>query len=116
VCVSNSTTKAHVGTCGAVVWTLGSWVTIVWPAKWLLGEFGRLGKKCVLLLNSVPSFFTFDLLIIPNHLSEVSEVGVGGDEFLELSVFPLPCLTHDDDVVLAAEGVPEEGTRLQDDL
>lgn len=116
VSIGDGTTEADVGTNGAVVWTLGTWVTIVWPAKWLLGELGGLRKEGVLLLNTVPSLLSLDFWVLPNLLSVVSEVGVCWDEFLEFLVLPSVSLTHNDDVVLSAEWVSEVSDWLEDDL
>lgn len=60
VSISDSATKADVCTNGAVVWTLGTWITIIWPAERLLGEFCRCLNKGVLLLNTIPWLLTLN--------------------------------------------------------
>ena len=114
--ISDCTTEANIGTNGAVVWSLGTWVSIVGPAEWLLGELGRMLNEGVLLLNTVPGLFTLDSGLIPNLVSKVSEVGVGRDEFLAGVVLPVESLAHDDDVVTLAEWISEVRDWLEDDL
>lgn len=114
--ISDGTTEANVGTDGAVVWTLGTWVTIVWPAEWLLGELGGLLNKSVFLFDTVPGLLTLDGGLIPNLVGKVSEVGVGWDKFLAGVVLPVEGLAHDDDVVTSAEWISEVSAWLKDNL
>lgn len=114
--VSDCAAEAHVGSNRAVVGTLGTRVTIVGPAKGLLGELGRLGDECVLLLDTVPGLLVLDGLVLPDLLGKVSEVSVGRDKLGTLVVLPSPALTHDDDVVTSTEGVSKHSDGLEDHL
>lgn len=116
VSISDGTTETHIGTNGAIVGALGAWITIVRPTEGLLGELGGLREQRVLLFDTVPSLLIGNAFVIPDLVGVVSEVSVGWDKLFEGLVFPLVALAHNDDVVLAAEGVPEERNRLQDDL
>ena len=114
--ISNSATVASVGTNGAVVGTLLTRVTIVGPAKRLLSELSGVSEESVLLLNTVPSFLSRNFRVVPNLVSEVSEISVGRHELLEGFIFPVESLTQDDDVVATTEGVSEHSARLEDDF
>jgi len=52
--ISNDSSEAVVGTNGAVVRALGTWVTIVGPAQRPGSELGLSADKSVLLLDSKP--------------------------------------------------------------
>lgn len=112
VSISDGTPKAHVGSNRAVVWTLVAWVTIIRPAKGLLGELGKGLDQSVFLLDTIPGFLASDGRVVPDFSSKVSEICVAWDELFEVFVLPLECLTHDDDVVTSSEGVFEDSDRF----
>ena len=112
--ISDAATEGNVGTDRAVVGSLSSRVSIVRPAEGMASEFGRGSNERVLLFNSVPGFL-FEIRI-PNLVSVMPEVGVGGDELLVGGVFPHVGLTEDEDVVSLSEGVAVVGDRLEVDL
>ena len=114
--ISDRATITSVRTDRAVVGTLLTGVTIVRPAEWLLSEFGGVREEGVLLLNTVPSFFTFNFGVFPDLICVVSEVSIGGNELFELLVLPVERLTQDDYVITAAEGVTEHRDWLMDDF
>lgn len=110
--VSDSTTEGNISTDRAVVGSLRTRVPIVGPSKWLFVELICRLKESVLLLNSVPSFFSSDGRILPNLHSEMPEVRVGRNELLALFVLPVEGFTEHQYVVSSTEGVPVEGNRL----
>jgi len=63
------------------------------------------------LLDSVP--WDLGFVRLPDLVSLVAEVGVGGDELLVGSVLPHVGLAHDHDVVSLAEGIAVIGNRLE---
>jgi len=73
-------------------------------------------EQSVLLLDAVPGLLGSNLGVVPDLFGEVSEVGVSGDQVLELLVLPDPGLAHDKDVVTASKGISEHGNGLEDDL
>jgi hypothetical protein len=114
--ISDSAAEGNVGTGGAVVGTLGTGVTIDGPAEGLLGELGVLRNESVLLLDTIPGFLAFDLCVIEDLGSEVSEVGIGGNKLGAGIVIPVEGLAHDKDIVSLSEGVSVVGNWLDDDL
>jgi len=93
---------------------LSTGVTIVGPSKRVAGKFGRGGDKSILLLDSIPGLLSE--IRIPNLVSEMSEVGVGGDELLVGGVLPHVGLAEDHDVVALSEGVSVVGDGLEVNL
>lgn len=116
VSVSDSTSKADVGTNGAVVGTLSAGVTIVGPSEGLLGELGSVSQEGVLLLDTIPGLFGGNFGVVPNLVGVVSEVGIGRNELLQSVVLPVPGLAHNNYVVAASEGISEVGNGSQGDL
>lgn len=114
--ISDSATITSVRTDRTVVRTLLTGVTIVRPAERLLSELGGVSEEGVLLLNTVPSFFTLNFSVFPDLVSVVSEVSIGGHELFEGLVLPVERLTQDNNVIAAAEGVTEHRDWLQDDF
>ena len=68
------------------------------------------------MLNAVPCLFSDNFRRVPYFLCEVSEVGVCWNEFLAGVILPVPCLTHDQDVVSTSEGVSVVSDWLKNDL
>jgi len=112
--VSDAASEGGVGSNRAVVGALSSRVSIVGPAEGMAGKFGRGGNQCVLLLDSVPGLLSE--VGVPDLVSEVSEVGVGGDELLVGGVFPHHGLTEDHNVVALSERISVVGDRLEVNL
>jgi len=116
VCVSNCTAIANVCSSRTVVGPLLARVSVVRPAKRLLRKLGGLRKHGILLLNAVPGFFAGNLGVLPNFVSEVSEVSVCGDQRAESLVLPDPSLAHNQHVVTLAEWVIVDSHRLQNNF
>ena len=116
VSIGNKTSETHVSTSGAVVGSLLSGVSVVWPSKGVGSELGRVTDEGVLLLNTIPGLFVLNEIVVSDFVGEVSEVGVGRDKLLASVVFPAPTLTEDKNVVAKAEGVTEVSYGLEDDL
>ena len=114
--VSDDSAKANVCADRAVVWSLRSWITIGRPSQRPFRELVGCREHDVLLLNSEPWFFRLGLWIFKHLLREVSEVGVGRNEFLARRIFPFESLCHDKDVVTSTEGIWEVGAWLQNDF
>ena len=70
-------------------------------------------EEGVLLLNTVPSLFTFNFRIFPDLISEVSEVSVCRHEFFEGLIIPAEGLAHDNDIITTADGVTEHSDRFE---
>ena len=68
------------------------------------------------MLNTVPGLFFSNFWVVPDLLGEVSKVCVGWDELLASVVLPVPCFTHNEDVVAASEWIFVESDRFKDDL
>ena len=86
------------------------------PAERLLSELGGVSEEGVLLLNSIPSFFTLNFFVFPDLISVVSEVSIGGYELFEGLVLPVERLAQDNNVIAAAEGVTEHRDGLENDF
>ena len=114
--VGDDSSETDVGANRAVVGSLWAWVTVGRPSKWPLCELVGSSKECKFLFDSEPRFFSDGFLVAENFVSEVSEVGVGGNQLLAGTVFPHECVAHDEDVVTSTEGVREEGDRSHDNL
>jgi hypothetical protein len=83
VSVGNEATEAHVGASGAVIGALLSGVSVIGPSKGVDGELCRVTDERVLLLDSVPSLFSLNEILVPDFVGKVSEVDVGVTSFLQ---------------------------------
>jgi hypothetical protein len=75
-----------------------------------------LGKKSILLLNTVPNFFLLYNRVVPDFIGIVSEVSVSGNELLASVVLPVPGLAHNKNVITTSEGVSVISNWLQNYL
>ena len=120
MCVTNNSSKTSVCTNGAVVWSLLTWVTIVWPSKRPGGELGGGSNHGVLLLDTEP--WLLILASIEDGTGMGSEVRVSWSKFLAGGVSPSEGFAKDEEMVMervlgwTSEGVFEDGDWLHDDL
>ena len=112
--IRDDAAEAVVGSDRAVVWSLGSWVSICWPSERPSSELSARSDKRELLLNSVPGLFILDS--VPNLLGEMSEVSVIWDELLELFILPLVAFAEHENVVTLSERIAVHGDWLEDDF
>jgi len=114
--ISNRATETNVSTDRTIIRTLCTWVAIVGPTEGLFSEFCRLGKKSILLLNTVPNFFLLYNRVVPDFIGIVSEVSVSGNELLASVVLPVPGLAHNKNVITTSERVSVISNWLQNYL
>jgi len=114
VSICDSSSKAYVGSNGAVVRSLLTWITRGWPSKRPDSESILGTKKGIFLLNSVPrSFF---LASLENWLGKVPEIGIAGHKLLVSGVLPLVAGAHDNDVFALPEWIIEVSDWSKDNL
>ena len=114
VSVSDDSTEAVVGADGAIVWSLGSGISVVRPSDGPGCELSLSSNQGILLLDSVPWLFVSTG--VENCLGVASKVGVSWLELLAGGVLPLVSLGHDDEVLALSEWIAVVGDRLHDDF
>jgi hypothetical protein len=73
-------------------------------------------EEGVFLLNAVPSLFSNNIRVVPYFFRRVSEVCVCGNQLLASVVFPVPGLTHNQNIISAPEGISVESNWLEDNF
>lgn len=112
--ISNVSSKVNISSNWAIVRSLDSWETRIWPSIWASLKIIALFKQNIFLLNSKPWLFLW--FVIKNFFCIISEICVTRFQFFKRTIRPRKSLAQYHDIVSSSERIWEIENRLNNDL